>query len=121
MPAVCSKRLYSRRRGDRSHRASQARAGSVLGLLELAAYLPPMPRTEDGHGDPRPLHDPEQAGREERLMETAYRCISSALAGRSNATPRRWCSTAGTTRPGPIGTAAGWRKALTAWTPVFVP
>ena len=28
-----------------------------LDLLELAAYLPPMPRTEDGHGDPPPLHD----------------------------------------------------------------
>ena len=57
MPAVCSKRLYRCGDGDRSHRASQARAGSVLGRLELAAYLPPMPRTEDGHGEPRPLHD----------------------------------------------------------------
>ena len=28
-----------------------------LDLLELAADLPPMPRTEDGHGDPPPLHD----------------------------------------------------------------
>ena len=54
VPAVCGKRLYRRRRGDRSPRASQASAGSVLGRLELAAYLPPVPRTEDGHGDPRP-------------------------------------------------------------------
>ncbi len=57
MPALCSKRIYGGGGGDRSHRASQARAGSVPGPLELAAYLPPMPRTEDGHGDPRPLHD----------------------------------------------------------------
>ena len=55
MPAVFSKRLHGGGGGDRSHRASQARAGSVLGRLELAAYLPPMPRTEDGHGDPPPL------------------------------------------------------------------
>ena len=77
MPAVCSKRLYSRRRGDRSHRASQASAGSLLGLLELAAYLPPMARTEDGHGDPRGrFMTPEQAGWQERLMETASRGIA---------------------------------------------
>ena len=57
MPAVCRKRLHGGGDGDRSHRASQARAGSVPGRLELAAYLPPMPRGEDGYGDPPPLHD----------------------------------------------------------------
>ena len=54
MPAVCSKRLHGGGDGDRSPRASQARAGSVLGRLELAAYLPPMPRGEDGYGEPPP-------------------------------------------------------------------
>ncbi len=40
-------------------------------------YLPPMPRTEDGHGDPRGrFMTPEQAGWQERLMETASRGIA---------------------------------------------
>ena len=39
--------------------------GSVLGLLELAAYLPPMPRTEDGYGEspPRDSGAGRQGGR----------------------------------------------------------
>ena len=57
MPALCCTGIYGGGGGDRSHCASQGSAGSVLGRLELAAYLPPMPRTEDGHGEPRPLHD----------------------------------------------------------------
>ena len=42
MPALCSPGIYGGGGGDRSHCASQGSAGSVPGLLELAAYLPPM-------------------------------------------------------------------------------
>ena len=77
MPAVCRKRLHGGGDGDRSHRASQARAR--IGFLDASNWQPicrPCHARKTATETRRRFMTPEQAGWQEPLMETASRGIA---------------------------------------------